>query len=94
MSNFWRERGDHGLKWLVSRLRPEGQIDLLDGVASILARIGDTAIPPFLTSWSSAVTFKSKAQKEMTAVTAIWGSRRVRALFQRVNRSGGFYNLG
>jgi len=43
--DFWRDQGDQGLRWLVSRLRPEGHIDLLDGVASILAQIGDTAIP-------------------------------------------------
>ncbi len=46
--DFWRDQGDQGLRWLVSRLRPEGHIDLLDGVASILAQIGDTAIPPVL----------------------------------------------
>jgi hypothetical protein len=46
--DFWRNQGDHGLRWLVSRLRPEGHIDLLDGVASILAQIGATAIPPVL----------------------------------------------
>jgi hypothetical protein len=45
---FWRAQGDQGLRWLVSRLRLEGHIDLLDGVASILAQIGDTAIPPVL----------------------------------------------
>src|SRR5271157_1840143 len=46
--DFWRDQGDQGLRWLVSRLRPEGHIDLLDGVASILAQIGDTAIAPVL----------------------------------------------
>jgi hypothetical protein len=46
--DFWRRQGDQGLRWLVSRLHPEGHIDLLDGVASILAQIGDTAIPPVL----------------------------------------------
>ena len=46
--DFWRDQGDQGLRWLVSRLRLKGHIDLLDGVASILAQIGDTAIPPVL----------------------------------------------
>ena len=45
---FWRAQGDQGLRWLVSRLRLEGHVDLLDGVASILAQIGETAIPPVL----------------------------------------------
>jgi hypothetical protein len=48
VSDFWRDQGDPGLRWLASRLRPEGHIDLLDGVASILSQIGDTAIPPVL----------------------------------------------
>jgi hypothetical protein len=48
VSDFWRDQGDQGLRWLVCRLRPEWHIDLLDGVASILAQIGDTAIPPIL----------------------------------------------
>jgi hypothetical protein len=46
--DFWRNQADQGLQWLVSRLRTEWHIDLLDGVTSILAHIGDTAIPPVL----------------------------------------------
>jgi hypothetical protein len=46
--DFWRGQGDQGHRWLVSRLRPEWHIDLLDGVANILAQIGDSAIPPIL----------------------------------------------
>ncbi len=46
--DFWRDQGDQGIRWLVSRLRPEGHIDLLDGVASILAEIGATVITPVL----------------------------------------------
>jgi hypothetical protein len=46
--DFWRRQGDQGLRWLVSRLRSEGHIDVLDGVASILAQIGVTAISPML----------------------------------------------
>jgi hypothetical protein len=45
---FWRDEADRGLRWLVSRLRSEWHIDLLDGVASILAQIGETAIRPIL----------------------------------------------
>jgi len=46
--DFWRRQGDQGLRWLVSRLRAEWHIDLLDGVANVLAQIGDTAIAPML----------------------------------------------
>ena len=46
--DFWRDQGDQGLRWLVSRLRPEGHIDLLDGVASILAQDRRYCNPPVL----------------------------------------------
>ncbi|MGP0065006.1 MAG: hypothetical protein ACLQGP_15590 [Isosphaeraceae bacterium] len=45
---FWRLQGDRGLGWLVGRLRREWHIDLLDGVASILAQAGGAAIVPIL----------------------------------------------
>jgi hypothetical protein len=48
VSDFWRQRGEQGLRWLVGRLRREWHLDLLDGVASLLARAGDAAIPPIL----------------------------------------------
>ena len=56
LCDFWREQGDQGLRWLVSRLRPEWHIDLLDGVASILARWARLQSPPRLTNWSAAVS--------------------------------------
>jgi len=46
--DFWRSQREEGLRWLVRRLRPEWHIDLLDGVASTLAQIGDSAILPVL----------------------------------------------
>jgi hypothetical protein len=46
--DFWQRQGERGLKWLIGRLRQESHIDLLDGVASILARAGGLAILPIL----------------------------------------------
>jgi hypothetical protein len=46
--DFWRLQGSRGLYWLVDRLRREWHIDLLDGVASILAEAGGAAILPIL----------------------------------------------
>jgi hypothetical protein len=46
--DFWRLQGGPGLRWLAARLRPEGHIDALDGVASLLAAAGETAILPIL----------------------------------------------
>jgi hypothetical protein len=48
MREFWRLEGDRGLRWLAGRLRREGHIDLLQGVASLLADAGSAAIPPIL----------------------------------------------
>jgi hypothetical protein len=45
---FWRLQGARGLRWLVNRLRRERHIDLLDGVASLLAQAGLAGIPPIL----------------------------------------------
>ena len=46
--DFWRRQGGPGLRWLVARLRQEWHIDALDGVASLLAAAGETAILPIL----------------------------------------------
>jgi hypothetical protein len=46
--DFWRLQGDRGLRWLAGRLRGEGHIDLLQGVASLLANAGSAGIPPIL----------------------------------------------
>jgi hypothetical protein len=46
--DFWRLQGNRGLSWLVGRLRREWHIDLLDGVADLLAQAGDAGIPPIL----------------------------------------------
>jgi len=46
--DFWQRQGGPGLRWLVARLRSEGHIDALDGVASLLAAAGETAILPIL----------------------------------------------
>ncbi len=45
---FWRHQGDQGFSWLASRLRREWHIDLLDGVASLLAEADGAAIPAIL----------------------------------------------
>ena len=46
--DFWRLQGDRGLGWIVARLRREWHIDLLDGVASLLAQAGGAGILPIL----------------------------------------------
>jgi hypothetical protein len=46
--DFWRLQGNRGLSWLVGRLRREWHIDLLDGVADLLAQAGGAGIPPIL----------------------------------------------
>jgi hypothetical protein len=46
--DFWRLQGNRGLSWLVSRLRREWHIDLLDGVASLLAQAGGASLVPIL----------------------------------------------
>jgi hypothetical protein len=46
--DFWSRQGEAGLRWLAGRLRREWHVDALDGVASLLARAGEVAIPPIL----------------------------------------------
>ena len=46
--DFWQLQGDRGLRWLARRLRREGHIDLLQGVASLLANAGSAGISPIL----------------------------------------------
>jgi hypothetical protein len=46
--DFWCHHGERGLRWLAGRLRREWHIDLLDGVASLLADAGSAGIAPIL----------------------------------------------
>jgi HEAT repeat protein len=46
--DYWRLQGNRGLSWLVGRLRREWHIDLLDGVASLLAQAGGAGLLPIL----------------------------------------------
>jgi hypothetical protein len=48
LRDFWLRQGGPGLRWLAGRLRQEWHIDALDGVATLLARAGEAAIPPIL----------------------------------------------
>jgi hypothetical protein len=46
--DFWSGQGEPGLHWLVGRFRQEWHIDVLDGVANLLAETGEAAVPTIL----------------------------------------------
>jgi hypothetical protein len=46
--DFWFHCGTTGTEWLIGRLATETHIDILDGVANLLADIGPTSIDPIL----------------------------------------------
>jgi hypothetical protein len=45
---FWATAGEKGIHWLVARLRPERNIEVLHGAASLLASLGPVVVLPIL----------------------------------------------
>lgn len=45
---FWESWGPRGARWLVRRLRSESHLDLLSGVANLLADLGEVSLRPIL----------------------------------------------
>jgi|GEM_PF-3358292 len=45
---FWTHSGSTGAKWLIDRIARETHIDVLDGVANLLADIGPSSIDPII----------------------------------------------
>jgi hypothetical protein len=45
---FWASQGPRGARWLVRRLRDEWHLDLLSGVANLLADLGEVSLRPIL----------------------------------------------
>ena len=45
---FWTLSGSTGAKWLIDRIARETHIDVLDGVANLLADIGPSSIDPII----------------------------------------------
>ena len=45
---FWKDHGQQGARWLCRRLRRETHVDALDGVANILANIGEASLAPIV----------------------------------------------
>ena len=48
VQDFWASRGPRGARWLVRRLRNESHLDLLSGVANLLADLGEVSLRPML----------------------------------------------
>jgi predicted HTH domain antitoxin len=46
--DFWASLGPRGARWLVERLRNEWHVDLLSGVANLLADLGEVSLKPIL----------------------------------------------
>ena len=46
--DFWVSRGSRGARWLVRRLRSESHLDLLSGVANLLADLGELSLGPIV----------------------------------------------
>jgi hypothetical protein len=44
--DFWGASGNEGIRWFVSRLRDEMQIEAIHAASSLLARLGEVAIGP------------------------------------------------
>jgi HEAT repeat protein len=44
--DFWGASGEAGIRWLVSRLRDEVQVEAIHAASSLLARLGEAAIGP------------------------------------------------
>jgi len=44
--DFWGTSGEAGIRWLVSRLRDEVQVEAIHAASSLLARLGEPAIGP------------------------------------------------
>jgi hypothetical protein len=45
---FWARQGPRGVRWLVRRLRSESHLELLSGVANLLADLGEVSLRPIL----------------------------------------------
>ena len=54
--DFWVHSGTTGAEWLINRLATETHIDVLDGVANLLADLGATSIGPILTKLNARPT--------------------------------------
>jgi len=46
VQDFWARQGPRGARWLVRRLRSESHLDLLSGVANLLADLGEVSLRP------------------------------------------------
>ena len=54
--SFWMNSGRTGAKWLIERIDTESHIDVLDGVANLLADIGPTSIDPIINKLKATPT--------------------------------------
>jgi len=54
--DFWGASGGEGIRWLVSRLRDEVQVEAIHAASSLLARLGEAAIGPAIEELANAPT--------------------------------------
>jgi hypothetical protein len=52
--DFWGASGVEGIRWFVSRLRDERQIEAIHAASSLLARLGEVAIGPAVEELANA----------------------------------------
>jgi hypothetical protein len=66
--NFWVNSGRKGASWLIERISRESHIDLLDGVANILADIGQASVEPIIGILGSGRPSRNQAEVLLKAL--------------------------